>query len=339
MRRGRVSARIDMRTLNVGCVLVALIVGFGCWSMSVGDFPISLGDVVRTLVGAGSSDTDFVVNSLRLPRVVTAVLVGAAFGVSGAVFQSLTRNPLGSPDVIGFNHGAALGAVLMIVASDSAGTMDVAAGAALGGVVTAVLVYLCSWKHGVQPYRLVLVGIGIGFALSAGTEYLLTRANVYDAQRAYVWLTGSLNGRGWEHARMVGVALVTLLPVAVWLTRSLRLLEMGDDVAAALGVGVGRTRLALAAIGVALAALATAAAGPIAFVALMSPPIARRLVRSPGSTIVPAALTGALLTVVADLVARRIAAPTEIPVGVATAVLGGPYLLALLVRGIKTGVM
>jgi iron complex transport system permease protein len=339
VRRGRLSVRVGGRTVATSGVLIALIAGVGCWSISVGDFPISVGDVVRTLFGAGSSDSDFIVNTLRLPRALTAVLVGGAFGISGAVFQSLTRNPLGSPDVIGFNHGAALGAVFTIVAFDGARTVEVAAGAGLGGIATAAVVYLCAWKRGVQPYRLVLVGIGIGFALSAGTEYLLTRASIYDAQRAYVWLTGSLNGRGWEHVWLLGATLLVLLPATVWLTRSLRLLEMGDDAAAALGVRVGRSRLALATIGVFLAALATAAAGPIAFVALMSPPIARRLVRGSGATIVPAALVGALLTLGADLVARRVAAPTELPVGVATAALGGPYLLFLLARGIKAGAM
>jgi len=332
------SVRLDTRAVGVSLVLSALIVIVSCWSISVGDFPIPIRDVVATLLGGGSEDAQFIVETLRLPRVLTGILVGAAFAVSGAIFQSLAHNPLASPDVVGFNSGAALGAVFTIVVVGG-GSAQVSAGALLGGLLTAALVYLCAWKRGVQGYRLILVGIGIGFAVAAVTDYLITRAQIYEVQRAAVWLTGSLNGRGWEHVRPVGIALAVLMPVTLVLCRSLRVLELGTDTAAALGVRVGRTRLALALVAIALAAIATASAGPIAFIALVGAPIARRLVRSPGVTIVPAALTGALLTVFSDLVARRIFAPTELPVGIATAAIGAPYLLWLLTREIRSGAM
>ncbi|MDP2290590.1 MAG: iron chelate uptake ABC transporter family permease subunit [Actinomycetota bacterium] len=319
-------------------VLAALVVVVGCWSISVGDFPIPITDVVATIFGGGSDDAQFIVETLRLPRVLTGIMVGAAFAVAGSIFQSLAQNPLASPDVIGFNSGAALGAVFTIVTIGGS-SLQVSIGALVGGFATALLVYSLAWKRGVHGYRLVLVGIGIGFAVSAVNDYLITRANIYDVQRAAVWLTGSLNGRGWNHVRPVGLGLLVLLPPAVFLGRRMRLLELGADTAAALGVHVGRSRAALALVGVALAALATASAGPIGFVALVSPPIARRLVRSPGVTVVPAALVGALLTVTADLAARRVFAPTELPVGIATAVIGAPYLLWLLTREIRSGAM
>lgn len=337
--RGRSwSVRFDPRTFGVCAVLAALVAVVGCWSISVGDFPIPITDVVATIFGGGSDDAQFIVETLRLPRVLTGIMVGAAFAVAGSIFQSLAQNPLASPDVIGFNSGAALGAVFTIVTFGGS-SLQVSIGALVGGFVTALVVYALAWKRGVHGYRLVLVGIGIGFAVSAVNDYLITRANIYDVQRAAVWLTGSLNGRGWNHVRPVGLGLLVLLPLALFLGRRMRLLELGADTAAALGVHVGRSRAVLALVGVALAALATASAGPIGFVALVSPPIARRLVRSPGVTIVPAALVGALLTVTADLAARRVFAPTELPVGIATAVIGAPYLLWLLTREIRSGAM
>jgi iron complex transport system permease protein len=339
LRTRRWSIRIDPRGVVVSLVLAVSIVVIGCWSVSVGDFPIPIADVIRAIFGTASDDAEFIVVTLRLPRLLTGIMVGAAFAVAGAIFQSLAQNPLASPDIVGFNSGAALGAVWMIVAVEGANSFQVSLGAVLGGLGTAVLVYVCAYTRGVHGYRLILVGIGVGFAVTACVDYLLTQADIYDAQRAAVWLTGSLNARGWEHVRPVGFGLVVLVPIALALCRRLRLLELGTDTAAALGVRVGATRLWLVLVGIALAALATASAGPVGFIALISAPIARRLVRSPGVTLIPSALFGALLTVSADLAARRILAPTELPVGIATAVLGAPYLLWLLGREIKIGAM
>jgi len=337
LRWRALSVRFDLRAVVASSVLAAVLIVFSCWSISVGDFPVPIGDVIRTLLGRGPSSADFIVGTLRLPRILTGAMVGAAFGVSGAIFQSLAKNPLGSPDVIGFTFGSALGAVAVIVIVGGAGSVAVSSGAVAGGLATALLVFACAWRRGVQAHRLVLVGIGVGYALAAITDYLLTRANIADAQRATVWLTGSLNGRSWEHVRPVAAGLIVLLPLAMWMGRALRVLELGDDTAAALGMRLGRTRLAIVIVGVLLAALATASAGPIAFVALMAPPIARRVVHAPGITIVPTALVGALLTVSADLMARRLLAPLELPVGIFTAVLGAPYLLWLLTREARTG--
>jgi iron complex transport system permease protein len=339
VRAGGLSVRVDTRGVAVSAVLAALVVVVACWSLSVGDFPIPIGDVVRALVGQGTDDAEFIVTSLRLPRVLTGIMIGAAFALSGAIFQSLAQNPLASPDIIGFNSGAALGAVVMIVVVEGAASFQVSLGAVVGGLLTAVLVYVLAWRRGILGYRLILVGIGIGFTLGACVNYLLTRAQIYDAQRAAVWLTGSLNGRGWEHVRPVAIGLALLLPIALAFSRRLRLLELGQDTAAGLGVPVGATRVWLSLVGISLAALATAAAGPVGFIALVCGPIARRMVRSPGVTLIPTALFGALLTVSADLAARRALAPTELPVGIATAIIGAPYLLWLLTREIRSGAM
>jgi iron complex transport system permease protein len=322
--------------VSVTLVLSALTFGVLCWSLAVGDFPVPIGDVIATMFGGGNVDSEFIVRTLRLPRGLTAVLVGAGFGLSGAIFQRLTRNPLASPDVIGVNAGAALVAVFVIVVAHGS-SMQVTMGALVGSALTAIAVYVLANRNGVTGYRLVLVGIGVTAVLSSGTQYLFTRAEIFDAQRAMVWLTGSLNARSWDHVRHMTTALVILVPVALSLARSLRVLELGDDAARGLGARVDSARRSLLLVGVALAAVGVAAAGPIAFVALVSPQIARRLVGSRSLALVPSMAVGALLLVTADLIGRRLLAPTELPVGVITAIVGAPYLLYLLARSSSIG--
>lgn len=331
------SFRTDGRAVLVTAgLLVATCVVF-VWSMTVGDFPVAIGDVVRIVVGGtGDGGSEFIVRDLRLPRALLGVAVGAAFGVAGALFQRVADNPLASPDVIGINSGAAAAAVAIIVLW--AGTGDqITAGALVGGIGTAVAIYLLSYRSGISGYRLVLIGIGVSALLRAVVAYLLTKAQVVDATRASVWMVGSLNGRGWDDLWPVAIALVVLLPVAMAWGRQLRMLELGADTAIGLGTSVHRTQALMLLVGVCLAALATAAAGPIVFVALASPQIAKRLtgVRTVG--LLPAAATGALLLLASDLLARRLFAPTEIPVGIVTGVLGAPFLLYLLTVGNRIG--
>ena len=330
-----VRRRAVARSTSIAAVLSGLLFLVFCISISVGDFPIPLSDVVPAIFGAGTEDAEFIVRTLRLPRALTGMLVGASFGVSGAIFQSLARNPLASPDIIGIDAGASAAAVFCIVVLHvSAGYTAV--GALGGALVTAFAIYLLAWRGGVSPYRLVLIGIGVAALLASITQYLLTRAEIFEAQRAVVWLTGSLNGRGWEHVRTIGFADLVLVPFVIALVGPLRMLQLGDDAARGLGVPVERSRLLLVLVGVALAALATAAAGPIIFVAFVAPPIARGLTRAPLS-VGCSALVGALVVLLSDLVARRAFAPTELPVGVVTGVVGAPYLLWLLARANRVG--
>ena len=263
------------------------------------------------------------------------MLVGVAFGISGAIFQSIARNPLASPDIIGIDAGASAAAVFCIVVVHASAALT-ATGALLGALVAALAIYVLAWKGGVSPYRLILVGIGIAAMLTAVTQYLLTRAEIFEAQRAVVWLTGSLNGRSWSHVRTIGIAVVLLVPVVGALAGRLRVMQLGDDAAKGLGVPVERSRLTLVIVAVALAAMATAAAGPIVFVAFVAAPIARRMTRSP-LAIGVSALVGALIMLLSDLVARRSFAPTELPVGVITGIVGAPYLLWLLARSNRLG--
>lgn len=330
------STRVDPRATLVTLFLVAAAFAVFAWSLTVGDFPVALGDVLATLFGGGTDDSRFIVRTLRLPRGLTALLVGAGFGLSGAIFQRLARNPLASPDIIGVNAGAATAAAFMIIVVGASG-LPVTLGALGGSVTPSLTVYLLAYKRGVTGYRLVLVGIGITAVLTSVTQYLLTRAEIFDAQRAVVWLSGSLNGRGWEHVRPIAAATLVLVPITLGLARELRVLELGDETARGLGSRVERSRAALLLCGVALAAVGTASAGPVAFVALVAPQIARRLVGERTLALMPAAACGALLMVCADLVGRRIFAPTELPVGVVTGIIGAPYLLYLLTRANKIG--
>jgi iron complex transport system permease protein len=326
-----VSLRVAPRSIGVGFALAAALCLLLVLSVGTGEFEIPPDQVLSTLLGGGDRSTQFVIETLRLPRALTGVLVGAALGAGGAIFQSITRNPLGSPDIVGFLQGASAGAVLEIIVFGG-GTFAIAAGSVVGGVGTAILVYALAFRGGVQGYRLVLIGIGISLMMVAVTDYLLTRSTLEQAQEAQVWLTGSLNGRGWEHVRPVAAALAVLLPVTAVLAGPLRMLELGDEAARALGVTVERTRLALIFIAVALTAVATASTGPIVFVALAAPQIARRLTRVSGPGVGCAALMGAVLLLGADCASQRLFAGIPLPVGVMTGVAGGLYLVWLLTR-------
>lgn len=326
-----VAVRTGPRVLAVATVLAAAAVVLLVLAVSTGEYEIGPADVVAALLGRGDTGTTFVVEAIRLPRALTALLVGAALGAAGAVFQSVTRNPLGSPDIIGFTSGATAGAVLQIVVFDG-GSGAVALGALAGGVVTAAVVWGLAFRggQGVQGYRLILIGIGVSFVMIAITDYLFTRARLEQAITANVWITGSLNGRGWEHVLPVAIALAVILPLVLLRARDLRMLEMGDDAACALGVSVARARNGLLLLAVALTAVATSSAGPVLFVALASPQIGRRLTRATGPGVGVAALTGAVLLIASDFVAQRAFPDQQLPVGVVTGVVGGTYLIWLL---------
>ncbi|MFD8568618.1 FecCD family ABC transporter permease [Streptomyces sp. NPDC059639] len=333
---GGLSVRLDPRTVVVVAVLVVAVLAAGVVLIGTGDFPIPAMDVLRTLAGHGNAGQEFIINDLRLPRVLVGLLVGGALGLSGALFQSISRNPLGSPDVLGLGQGATAGALVMIVIFGGSAA-QVALGALVGGLVTGVAIYVLAWKRGVHGYRLVLVGIGVSAFVTAINGYLLTKADFVDAARATVWMTGSLNGRDWTQVWPLLLMFVVIAPLVAWYGRPLRMLEMGDDAAGALGVPVERTRLLLLAASVVLTAAATAAAGPVTFVALTAPQIARRLTKSPGPNLLASTVLGATLLIVADLASQRAFGADQLPVGVVTGVVGGVYLLWLLVTERKAG--
>ncbi|MER7441338.1 FecCD family ABC transporter permease [Micromonospora avicenniae] len=333
---GGYSLRFRPRALAVGAGCALLAAGLGVLAIAGGDYPMTPADVLRTLLGGGTPAERFIIHELRLPRLVTALLVGAALALAGAVFQSLVRNPLGSPDMLGLTQGASTGALVVVVLGGS--SLALSGAAVASGLATGVLVYLLTWRNGVHGYRLILVGIGITAILTGVNGYLLTRAPLMDAARAVLWLTGSLDGRGWSEALPLLIVLGMLGPlVLLGCGPALRMLEMGDDTAAALGVPVRRLRMALLAAAVLLVSFAAAAAGPVSFVALTAPHLARRLTRSPGPNLLPAMCVGATLLVAADLLAQRAFTGHQLPAGVITGAIGGTYLVWLLAMQRRAG--
>lgn len=338
LRRANWSLRLAPRTAWATFALLALVGALGLFSISAGDFPLPVKDVILTLLGWSSGPSEFIIIGLRLPRTLVAILVGMGFGMSGAIFQSLARNPLASPDIIGFNSGASLGAVAAIILFGATG-LRVALGAVVGGLLTALLVFALAWQRGINPLRLVLIGIGIGFTAYAGVNFLLTRSDLFDAVSATVWMTGSINARVWTHVWTIAPCMAVLVPAALIFQHGLEQLELGDDAASALGVPINVTKLGISLVGVLLAAVAVAVSGPLAFVAFVAGPIARRLTDSAAPMLIPSALVGAVVVLAADLIGRLAFAPMQLPVGVFTAILGAPYLLWLLATQVRRGAL
>ncbi|MEU9124292.1 iron ABC transporter permease [Streptomyces sp. NPDC048506] len=331
VRVGGGSFLVHRRAAVVAAALTVLLAAVCVAYLCVGESFVAPSEVVDVLLGRPSTQ-ELVVGTLRLPRMTVGLMTGAAFGVAGALIQTVARNPLASPDIIGISQGASaltVGAMTFGVTSYAVlPYLSVA-----GGVLAAGLVYVFAWRGGLHATRFVLIGIGCAVALRSVSHLFLTKGDYLVAQQAQVWMTGSLNGRGWAEAAPLGWALLALLPGVLWAARAQRTVALDDDTATALGVRLGRTRLGLVAVGVVLASMATGAAGPVDFVALLAPQIARRMARTAQIPLLCSALLGAFVVVLGDLLARKLFAPTELPVGVLTAAVGAPYLIWLIVRG------
>ncbi|MEV5804917.1 FecCD family ABC transporter permease [Streptomyces parvulus] len=337
LRAGPLSLRLTRRAVIVGAVLWLVLAALVVWAFTLGSYPLSPGDLGDVLTGRASRSVRKVVLEWRAPRIVAAVLFGAALAVGGAVFQSLTRNPLGSPDVIGFTTGSYTGVVLTLLAGATSYSA-LAAGALAGGLLTAFAVYLLAFKRGVQGFRLIIVGIAAGALLSSANRWFSVKADVDTALRVAVWGAGSLATVDWTAIGTAAVVLAGVAAVASVAQRRMRRLELGDDTAAMLGVPVERTKLLLVVLGVAATAVVTAAAGPIAFVALAAPQIARRLTGHGTSVdLAGSALVGAVLLLGADLVAQHTVPGVLLPTGAVTVCVGGVYLLVLLARESRRG--
>ncbi|MBD3781234.1 MAG: iron chelate uptake ABC transporter family permease subunit [Micrococcales bacterium] len=333
-RRGPV-VRVNRRAVLVCAVALLAVLLLAVVTVWLGELGISPAELPAVLAGQGSRAQEWALWSNRAPRLGVAVGAGAAFGVAGSVFQSVTRNPLGSPDVIGLGSGAAAGAAAATLVWP--GVLPGPVGALLGAGLAVGAVLLGAGRGVRAPLRMVVVGIAVGAMSLAFVQLALARATAEEAQTVAAWLNGSLLSRRAEHVATIGIALAVLLPCALALTRRLQLVEMGDDAATALGVDPGRTRGLAIAVGVALTAAAVSVCGPVSFIALTAPQIARRLTRSTGPGMVAAACTGAALLVAADLLAQHAPWGVQYPVGVLTALLGGSYLAYLLVREWRKG--
>jgi len=305
-----------------------------CVSISIGDFTIELPAVFRTIFGQGERVDEFVIMDLRMPRALVGLIVGAALGICGALTQSIARNPLASPDVLGITGGASATAVFLVTATSGAAvtsTIGLPAAALTGGLLTGLLVYFLAWKKGVDGFRLILIGVSVNAVMQAITTWLLVLADIRDVARAQSWLVGSLDARSWTEVWTSLWLTVALVLIVLSVSFHLKPMHFGDDVAAGLGVRYSAVRAVLLLCAVLLAGVAVSAAGPVPFVALVAPQITMRLLRSPVPPLIASGLFGALLLIGSDLIAR-IVLPNDLPVGIVTAIIGGPFLVYLLVR-------
>ncbi|BBH68258.1 iron ABC transporter permease [Actinoplanes sp. OR16] len=329
--------RRTARNLTVNTGLTTLVIILFVLTMMVGSYQLTatqvIGSVLHLTENAG---VDFVVRGLRLPTATAALAVGLALGASGTIFQQLLRNPLASPDFVGITSGASLAAVGGIVFLQAAGLV-VCAFALGGALFAAMLMYVLAWRDGVSGYRFILIGVGVAAFFDGLIGYVLSRARLTEARQAMHWLTGSVGQASDQELQILLYALPLLLSAAIFLQRHLKALELGDDTARALGTRTEQSRAALLAVAVLLVALAVAVAGPIIFVALVAGPVANRLLGPATGGVAAAALTGAALLLMADLVAVHLL-PVALPTGVVTGAVGAPYLLWLLATANRRGV-
>ncbi|MDQ0379229.1 FecCD family ABC transporter permease [Amycolatopsis thermophila] len=330
--------RCNARTATVCLVALLALLVVTAVGVTIGEYPIALGQLPELLAGGGARIDRHILFDLRVPRAVTGCLAGACLAMAGALTQTISRNPLATPDILGVTGGASAAAVTVIVFGGGAysltsgfTTLGVPAAALVGGLVAAVAVYGFSWRHGVDGFRLILVGIGCGAVLTALTGWMLILASINSAAQATVWLVGSISAVSWDQAIPLLVLAALLIPAALTLPRTLAVTQLGDDAAAGLGVRIQSARLGTIAVAVGLTGAAVAAAGPVGFVALVTPQIMLRLAGGSRPPLVASALGGALLVQATDLLGRT-AFSWEVPVGLITAAIGAPYLIWLLLR-------
>ncbi|WP_460748393.1 FecCD family ABC transporter permease [Myceligenerans cantabricum] len=325
--RLRTSRRRRLGLILTTCV--AAIAALGTLGLMLGDSPIDPGTALLAAFGVGDGGDLFIVQRLRMPRVVAAILVGAMFGLAGAMFQSTLRNPLASPDILGIASGASLGAVTALLTFGLMG-FAVAASAFGGALTVALAIWFFAWRRGLHSIRFVLVGVGFAYLCQSFLSWLLARADEREAASALLWTVGSVaDVRGDDLGMLASGGLVLALCVAV-VARTQRPLALGDDNARALGVPVNAARVTTLLLAVGLVALATSFAGPVAFVALVAPAIARRLLSDGGPALAASTAVGALLTLAADLIGNHEVFGVSAPVGIVTGLVGAPYLLWLL---------
>ncbi|MBC7725331.1 MAG: iron chelate uptake ABC transporter family permease subunit [Burkholderiaceae bacterium] len=333
----RISVRVSKRSLVIGAVAALVLLVISVLTLTAGDLGIALPNLLPAVVSSPGGKEGFVLERLRGPRLVVAVLTGAAFGISGALFQTVTRNPLGSPDIIGIGVGAGAGAAAFGLVWP--GILPLPVGALIGALVAIVLVWFGTGRGFSSPSRVIIVGIGVSAMGLSFIQYVIARAGREEATVLAAYLNGSLASRDWADAAIIVGALLVLVPAALLLGRRLALIEMGDEAADALGANARGTRTWSILVAVGLSTAAVSVAGPIAFVALASPQVAKRLARSPGANIALSAVMGAVMLTLADLAVQQAPFGVQLPVGILTAVIGGLYLGYLLVREWKKGTL
>ncbi|OQP01223.1 iron ABC transporter permease [Geobacillus sp. 44C] len=334
-----ISFLVDKKAITISLILLAVNVVIFLVSIGSGEMYISPLEIAKTLFGNGSDMNEVVIYTFRLPRILVALLAGMLLAAAGAILQGMIRNPLASPDVLGITGGAAAAVVAFLTLfSDENHSLTISIhwlpfAAFLGATITALLVYVLSWKNGMAPLRLVLIGVGISALMQACTTLLMITGPIYRASQANVWITGSVYGASWKHVTLLAPWALILLAISFLSVRKMNIQELGDELAIGAGVSLQKQRFFLLLLSTALTGGAVAFAGGIGFVGLMAPHMARRLVGSSFGALLPAsALLGAIFVMAADLAGRMLFAPMEIPAGVFTAAVGAPYFVYLLYK-------
>ncbi|WMT18792.1 FecCD family ABC transporter permease [Parageobacillus toebii] len=334
-----ISFLVDKKAITISLILLAVNVVIFLVSIGSGEMYISPLEIAKTLFGNGSDMNEVVIYTFRLPRILVALLAGMSLAAAGAILQGMIRNPLASPDVLGITGGAAAAVVAFLTLfSDENHSLTISIhwlpfAAFLGATITALLVYVLSWKNGMAPLRLVLIGVGISALMQACTTLLMITGPIYRASQANVWITGSVYGASWKHVTLLAPWALILLAISFLSVRKMNIQELGDELAIGAGVSLQKQRFFLLLLSTALTGGAVAFAGGIGFVGLMAPHMARRLVGSSFGALLPAsALLGAIFVMAADLAGRMLFAPMEIPAGVFTAAVGAPYFVYLLYK-------
>ncbi|WP_342542809.1 iron ABC transporter permease [Paenisporosarcina sp. FSL H8-0542] len=342
----KIFKRIDFtRHPVIATILVfAAVITVMLLSAGSGEFPLSPSKVLAALFGYGEEFDRIILIDFRLPRIMMALFVGMALAVSGAILQGITKNPLASPDLIGVTAGASFAVVLFLsLFSDENNALTVSIQwlplfAFLGATLTALIVFALSWKNGIAPFRLLLIGIAVAAFMQAGTTIWILMGPIYRANQATIWTTGSIYGANWSQVSVIMPWALLLIIISLLLRRQMNILELGDDIATGVGSKVQRNRVVLLLISTGLTGVAVAFAGGIGFVGLLAPHIARRIVGPKfQSMVLFSAGVGALLVLIADWIARVAFAPIEVPAGVWTAAVGAPYFIFLLMTQRKKG--
>ncbi|WP_028611745.1 FecCD family ABC transporter permease [Paenibacillus harenae] len=314
--------------LGLATLLLSLL------SLSMGSTRIPVMEVVQTILGQNNESSGLVILEFRLPRIVAALLIGAAMAVSGVLLQGVIRNPLAAPDLLGVTGGASVAVVAFMTLSAGVYSIHFVPFIAIAGAFCAAAVnYVLAWKRGVSPLRLVLIGIGISTAMGALTTFLLINGPAYMASQVLNWLTGSIYGTNWKNVAALSPWVAAGLSVAYLYAKELDVLTLGEEIASGLGIRLQFNRLLLLAISVALSGAAVGVAGTISFIGLLAPHMARKLVGNSHRVLLPAAaLLGAVILLLADLAGRMLFQPMDIPAGVFTAGIGAPFFMYLLYK-------
>lgn len=332
-KSNRVSILIENRVVIVMAALLALTLTLFILGLSVGSTMIHPVSVIKHITGISNGEDAFVIETLRLPRMALALLVGISLAVSGLILQGLVRNPLASPDIIGITGGAKVAAVFFITFFSTVSVKWLPVAAILGAGVASFIIYALAWKKGISPIRLVLIGIGVEAGMGALVTMMIVLSPTYSTSEAYIWLTGSVYGANWRDVYTMLPWVMIFVPISILMARKINLLELGDDLALGMGSRVQLNRFLLTFISVALAGSAVALAGGIGFVGLIAPHIARKLVgRAFGSLVPVTALIGGLTVMLADIAARTVFLPLDLPAGVFVSGMGAPFFIFLLYR-------